>query len=388
MEMDVATDIDVECADGPCGRSQYVILDPANGAITHVVVGEIDIFAKTRLVPLTYVADSSPERMRLKCTRAELQALPLFSEYEHIRPEEPYPTYLPPEFWMGPLTAYWPTLRLNERRYVPRGELPIRRGARVEAIDGHVGTVDEFLTEPGSGHITHLVLREGHLWGRRDVVIPASEIDRIEQDTVYLRINRERAGALPQFCPGRWQGGMADTSRTQAENLMEDASNGPRSIQALVAELSCDDRTTRVNARLALVKIGAPAVDGLATALASGNTQVRWEAAKALQQINDPAGAPALVAALEDSDAGVRWIAAEGLSILGRPGLVPLLKALSTRPDSPWLRNGAGHVLRALTDPELQKKVAPVLAALQEMEPALEVPVAVHEALVALSAVA
>jgi sporulation protein YlmC with PRC-barrel domain len=386
MKMDVATGVSVECADGPCGRSQYVILNPANATITHVVVGETDMFARTRLVPLTYVVDGAPELIRLKCTRTELQALPLFSEYEMIPPEGPYLAHSPSEFWMGPLAAHWPALHPTELQHVPKGEMPIRRGARVEAFDGHVGKVNEFVVEPGSGHITHLVLREGHLWGHRDVVIPASEIDRIEQDAVYLKLSKERVGALPPLSSESKEGAMEGISTPRAAGSQANATSDPRAIRALAAELSSSDRTTREDARLALVQIGAPAVEVLAAALTSPDTQLRWEAAKALQQINDPAGALALVSALEDSDPGVRWIGAEGLSLLGLAGVIPLLKALTIRSDSPWLLNGAHHVLRALADPELKKTVAPVLAALEDIEPVLEVPVVAHEALIALGA--
>jgi hypothetical protein len=37
-----------------------------------------------------------------------------------------------------------------------------------------------FVVDPKTGHITHLVLREGHLWGQRDVAIPVNAIERIE----------------------------------------------------------------------------------------------------------------------------------------------------------------------------------------------------------------
>jgi len=57
--------------------------------------------------------------------------------------------------------------------------------------------VDKFLIEPASEHITHLVLREGHLWGRRDVTIPVSQIDLIEDSTVYLKLDKEGVGRLP-----------------------------------------------------------------------------------------------------------------------------------------------------------------------------------------------
>ena len=172
----------------------------------------------------------------------------------------------------------------------------------------------------------------------------------------------------------------------QGDSNTDIVSGNPTAVGTLVEKLGSSDRATREHARIALVSIGAPAVEALATALAGGSTRVRWEAAKCLRRINDPAGAAALVAALEDTHSGVRWIAADALSCLGRFGLAPLLRALMSRSDSPWLRSGAHHVLNALPGAEMQEKIRPVLAALNDIEPDLEVPVAAHEALIALAA--
>ena len=46
-------------------------------------------------------------------------------------------------------------------------------------------------------HISHVVLEHGHLWGRREVGIPISEVDRVENDEVILRLTRDEVGALP-----------------------------------------------------------------------------------------------------------------------------------------------------------------------------------------------
>jgi|GEM_PF-491884 len=385
--MDIPTDVNVECTDGPCGRSQYVILDPSSETVTHVVVGEPTFFTDARLVPLAYVTESTPQSIRLKCSQEELQALPLFSEYEYVKSDWPYLAYSPAEVWMGPLTAYWPTVLPERHEHLPTGELSIERGAPVEATDGHVGSVDEFVVEPISGHITHLVLREGHLWGRRDIMIPASEIDRIERDTVYLKLDKEKIGKLPLFRRGDEPAGKNNRSAVLRPNGdQNDTLLVSDKIRALIAELGSRIGTGRQEARWALVKIGAPAVNALIGALSSDSNQVRWEAAKALEEIGDPASAPALVKTLEDWDFSVRWLAAEGLILLGRGGVIPLLQALTTKPDSTWLREGAHHVLRSQADAEVRKVTAPVLTALEDLEPTLAVPSAAHDALIALEA--
>ena len=158
-------------------------------------------------------------------------------------------------------------------------------------------------------------------------------------------------------------------------------------IPAMMAILAGDESLARQQARQSLVDIGKPAVAPLMKALKSpeSNFHLRWEAAKALSELEDPAAAPALIRALEDDDNfSVRWLAAEGLIALGRDGLAPLLKALVKRSNSASLREGAHHVLRMLDEGDLHYQVAPVLAALEDIEPVLEVPVAAHAALDAL----
>ncbi|MFN2166188.1 MAG: PRC-barrel domain containing protein, partial [Anaerolineae bacterium] len=54
-----------------------------------------------------------------------------------------------------------------------------------------------FLVDPSTGHITHLVLREGHLWGQRDVTIPVSQIDHFDDDSVSLALDKDSIEALP-----------------------------------------------------------------------------------------------------------------------------------------------------------------------------------------------
>ena len=62
------------------------------------------------------------------------------------------------------------------------------------ATDGHVGEVDEFIVDPADRHITHLILRKGHFWGHKDVSIPVDQIDRIEADTIYLKLDKHAFG--------------------------------------------------------------------------------------------------------------------------------------------------------------------------------------------------
>jgi hypothetical protein len=153
----------------------------------------------------------------------------------------------------------------------------------------------------------------------------------------------------------------------------------------LIATLGDHDGLARKRARHSLVAIGQPAVPALVKALTDPTGRRRWEAAKALGAMRDPSAAPALVRATEDQDFGVRWLAAEGLIGLKRAGLAPLLQALAEHPDSVWIGEGAHHVSRTLVDHDLHDLIAPVLVALDGVEPVLGAPGAAQAALKALT---
>jgi sporulation protein YlmC with PRC-barrel domain len=204
--MDIPIDAHVECADGPGGRSTHVILDPHTRKVTHLVVEEKAWPHVARLVPLELVVRSDPHTIWLRCTRAELAALDNFVLEDVVPPGEDPDTFADSLGYPADRIFLWPyqskidvgpSPLVIEADRVPPGERDIQRGTRVVATNGTVGRVDEFLVDPTNGKITHLVLREGHLWGQKDVTIPVSEIDHIDDEAVYLKLDKLEIGALP-----------------------------------------------------------------------------------------------------------------------------------------------------------------------------------------------
>ena len=59
---------------------------------------------------------------------------------------------------------------------VPLGEVAVRRGEQVHATDGPIGHVQGLVIDAGTHHVTHVLLQEGHLWGRKEVAIPISAV--------------------------------------------------------------------------------------------------------------------------------------------------------------------------------------------------------------------
>lgn len=202
--MDIAIDADVQCTDGVGGRSTYVVLNPVTRQVTHLVVKENAFPRLERLVPVGMVAETSPDQIHLICSQQELHGLESFIETEFLPGEFPYTTYGLGEYRLWPYILPEDEMAPVEHERVPPGELAVRRGSHVRATDGDVGRVDEFLVDRETEHITHLVLREGHLWGQKDVLIPVSEIGRIDEDRVHLTLSKEEVANLPTIPVQRW----------------------------------------------------------------------------------------------------------------------------------------------------------------------------------------
>jgi HEAT repeat protein len=153
-------------------------------------------------------------------------------------------------------------------------------------------------------------------------------------------------------------------------------------IPSLIRKLSDVDGFIRMHAREILICLGEPTVPALMDTLEDDNPQLRWQAIKVLESIQDVQAAPALVERLKDENAGVRWAASDALVRLRRAAIPALLEALMRDSDSLWLRQGAHHILHVLKDAgRLNQAEEKVFKALEEIEPAIAVPWAASKAL-------
>jgi sporulation protein YlmC with PRC-barrel domain len=127
----------------------------------------------------------------------DLQQLTPYMRTQYIELWQPYQNYTTGQVMLWPYSSPANSAVIVDEKQIPVDEMAIHRGTQVEARDGHIGQVSEFLVNPTTGHITHLVLKEGILWNKKAVTIPAVQIDRIEQDTVYLKLDKKAVEALP-----------------------------------------------------------------------------------------------------------------------------------------------------------------------------------------------
>ena len=179
------------CSDGFCGEVRRVIIKPETLAVTHLVVDPGHDPA--RLVPL-HLVDSVAGEVRLRCSLAE------FGQLDRAEETEIYENIGDPG---GPLSGMGVgTVRQHKhvRTFVtdavPVGEEEVSRGEPVHAVDGEIGRVHGFLVSPGDQRVTHVLLGEGHLWGRSEVAIPVSAVTGTE-DGIRLNLTKKQVGDLP-----------------------------------------------------------------------------------------------------------------------------------------------------------------------------------------------
>ena len=76
--MDIPLNANVECTDGLSGRSTYVIVNPIAQQVTHFVVKEKKRPHTERLVSLDKIEETTPNLIRLRCTKNELAKMEPF----------------------------------------------------------------------------------------------------------------------------------------------------------------------------------------------------------------------------------------------------------------------------------------------------------------------
>ena len=189
------------CIDGVCGKVTRVVFDPVARAVTHFVVDRHDL---GRLVPLDLV-DATTGEIRLRCTIAEFEQLEPAETTQFLPGSHQDPDYSPDQVLSMPYYRLAddvlglrkgndsPTVTYDT---LPLGEVAVRRGEQVHATDGNIGQVQGLVIDPGSRHVTHVLLQEGHLWGRKEVAIPISAVTEVG-DGIQLNITKQQVQDLP-----------------------------------------------------------------------------------------------------------------------------------------------------------------------------------------------
>jgi len=199
---------DVSCSDGPCGSVTRVVVDPVARSVTHLVVEPRERVGLGRLVPLELV-DTTGTGIQLRCTLDEFEKLESAEDTQFVPGTYGYGAFGPeqvvswPYYGLGGMDTVTAdalaggTSQTVTYDMVPLGEVEVHRDDPVHATDGNIGRVQGLVIDPRSHHVTHVLLQEGHLWGRKEVAIPISAVSSVEEEGIKLSITKRDVQDLP-----------------------------------------------------------------------------------------------------------------------------------------------------------------------------------------------
>ena len=196
---------DVSCSDGACGELRRVVVDPIARALTHLVVEAKHGQGMGHLVPVDLVSSAGAE-IHLRCTVAQFEALDDAEETQFLPGASEqwgygqdqmlsHPYYGLGMGGMGMGMGVGPQPIIFDR--VPVGEVEVRRGEHVQATDGPIGKVQGLVVDPSDHHVTHVLLDEGHLCGKKRVAIPIGAVSGVD-DGVKLNLTKDEVRDLPE----------------------------------------------------------------------------------------------------------------------------------------------------------------------------------------------
>ena len=211
---------EVHCEDAACGKLTRVVVDPVARKLTHLVVDPGK--EPSRLVPVGLVGEADHSGgIRLLCGEKEFADLATAEETEFLPADGGYGSghdygYGPDQMMVWPFysmgvgavgtggapaivtPSVMPGARSRTTTYdrVPSGDVQIRRGETVEAMDGDIGRVQGLIVDPQDHAVTHVLLQEGHLWGKKTVGIPIGSVTRVGGN-VRVELTKAELGDLP-----------------------------------------------------------------------------------------------------------------------------------------------------------------------------------------------
>jgi sporulation protein YlmC with PRC-barrel domain len=206
------------CSDGVCGEVTRVVVDPLLQVVTHIVVEPKHRSGLGKLVPLDLI-ESTEGDVRLRCSLAEFDRLDP-AEETHLIPggNGGYGGYRPGQ------ALYWPYYGLGGgvvgggvggimgngvgmgvadvsqpvvSDTLPLGEVAVHRGDQVHATDADVGQVQGLVVDLRTRHVSHVLLQEGHLWGRKEVAIPIGAVAAMDPSGIQLSLSKDEIADLP-----------------------------------------------------------------------------------------------------------------------------------------------------------------------------------------------
>jgi hypothetical protein len=212
-------------SDGDIGHVKDFYFDDRNWAVRYVVADTGNWLPERQVLLSPHAFDGSPpagKTMLVNLTRKQIEDSPAMETHKPVsrQYEEEYHRYYGwPYYWEG--DGLWggmrgfPILELPPRfsPQAPAGadqkpksaDTDLRStqavsGYHLQATDGIVGHVCDFMMDEKSWAINQLVIKTGHRFTGKEVQIPISQVERIsyKESTVFVKLTKEAVEKSPE----------------------------------------------------------------------------------------------------------------------------------------------------------------------------------------------
>jgi hypothetical protein len=205
-------------SDGEIGHVKDFYFDDQNWAVRYVVADTGSWLSGRKVLISPHAFGSLHQAGKLllvNLTRKQIEDSPSIESHKPVSreyEEEYYRYYGWPYYWQG--DGLWgmsgfPILELPAKplpgelasasgRSPERADAHLRstqavNGYHLQASDGTIGHICDFMMDDQSWAIRQLVIKTGHRFSGKEVQIPTSQVDRIsyEKSTVFVNLTRE-----------------------------------------------------------------------------------------------------------------------------------------------------------------------------------------------------
>jgi hypothetical protein len=155
--------VPASCTDGFCGNVTHFVVDSLTLVVTDLIV-EPELGTRVgKLVPIGLV-EAADDSVEIRC---DLAAFDDLADVDESSPDT-----------------------------LPSGHVAVRGDQHVHSTDGETGKIRAAVIDAGSGRVMHILLQEGHLWGKHEVAIPWASVTSLDGG-VHLNLTSEAIKKLP-----------------------------------------------------------------------------------------------------------------------------------------------------------------------------------------------
>ena len=234
----------IVATDGDIGKVDDFYFDDKSWTIRYLVASTGNWFLGKDVLLSPFAvgkADLSSGRINVKLTKKQVEESPSIDTDKPVsrQHEADYHDYYGyPYYWTGPYlwgSMFYPQLPDSDREIVEErraereeaGDVHLRSAAKVtgyhiEATDGGVGHVEDFIIDDETWEIRYMVVDTRNWLPGKKVLISPRWIDRVSWDDskVYVNLSREAIKSGPEYHP--------DTLNREYEGKLHDHYDRPR----------------------------------------------------------------------------------------------------------------------------------------------------------------